>query len=192
MGRKKPQSCLSFSWKPPSITKPNELQKLREMREEAGFCISLYFCNHFCSSQHFLPKLTFGFSIFRNCCKLKFKHALCSVLCHVRCTFHPGWTWLMDVHGCRGRMKVRLQRNAEHTCIICTTACQEIRLNKHKVQQEHINTQTHTIVSVCPGLQPLAWCIIPRWPASALWLTNGPSGAAQDSIHHSYAAVSIT
>lgn len=48
------------------------------------------------------------------------------------------------------------------------------------------------MVSVCPGLEPQVWCIIPRWPAPALWLTNGPSEAAQDSIHHSYAAVNVT
>lgn len=48
------------------------------------------------------------------------------------------------------------------------------------------------MVSVCPGLQPPAWCIIPWWPASALWLTNGPGRATQDSIHHSYVAMNVT
>ena len=43
--------------------------------------------------------------------------------------------------------------------------------------------------SVCPGLQPLAWCITHGWPASALWMTNGPRGIAHDSIHHSHTAL---
>lgn len=69
-------------------------------------------------------------------------------------------------------------------------------LNKCKVAhtetQEHIKHRKHTEGSVCPGLQPPVWCFIPRWPAPALWLTNGPSGAAQNSIHHSCTAVNAT
>ncbi|CAG00355.1 unnamed protein product [Tetraodon nigroviridis] len=37
-----------------------------------------------------------------------------------------------------------------------------------------------------------AWCIIRRWPASALRLTNGPRRASQDSIHHGCRAMNIT
>lgn len=55
-------------------------------------------------------------------------------------------------------------------------------------RHDHWKTlQRHTFIQwgcVCPGLQPLPGCFIPRWPALNLRLTNGPGGAAQDSIHH--------
>lgn len=67
------------------------------------------------------------------------------------------------------------------------------RLCRHIDKQEHI---THSLTcaeaSVCPGLQPPARCIVRRWPASALRLTNGPRRATQDSIHHGCPAMNIT
>lgn len=49
--------------------------------------------------------------------------------------------------------------------------CRIHRLNKHMVthSQGYKNTKcsinTQAVGTVCPGLQPPAWCITPRWPS---------------------------